>query len=341
MKFIRAFSAVKLTTILGTLGLFGCQTTDLPDPNYTWTMSGPTAGNFNMPAASNVPVSSVSRGLRNPNFSKGAERWSFNCNAGDAVIEYLPFNIYSRQDFDAIRDKDVFLRRFEKRLPSPNSDYDINEINITERLASGHVASYRNIDGEMCQHSLVIMRSRSERLDAWDSGFVDTVVDIDYCGEPQLDIPRMIAELHLYKASKDSPQSRTDWKPEECAPISKSFEFSGPLDTTSFTLMTLNWKKALPTEDITVEFRSNKREGVFTFFKDERVKCSGTYKSATDFPVVQGEWSVSCDDNSTAIGKFVTHKDGQIWGIGYDANGNVARFSFGRFVLDRDELKTI
>ena len=335
-----------IISLLAIATLSGCQTTELADPNYIWFRSNAQLAHFNVKDATNIPASSVSTGSRSliPRIQNNidrpnVEKWTLNCNAGDVIIEHLPFRTYSRSDFSNILDEEAFLKRFQKRLPRSNAAYKIEKIDITERLASGHIAYYQDKNGINCQHSLAIMRTRENRIDERDSGFVDTVVDIDYCGEPQLDIQTLLTDLELYSDSRDLARRLETWTPDQCPSIAKDFKFSRPLETSSFAKMSLIWKSTLPLENIIVEFHSNKREGVFTFNNTEKIVCSGSYQSPTDFPVVQGEWSVVCDDGSSAIGQFVTTKAGIINGVGYDANGRVTRFSFKNFVLDRKDLQ--
>ncbi|NIY77470.1 hypothetical protein HED22_17610 [Thalassospira sp. HF15] len=340
MNFFKSTRFSTFSAFFGLVILSGCQTVDVPDPKYNWFSSNRMFGGFNVPSASNVPVSSVSGGVQAGNFRRSAERWVLNCSAGDIIIEHASFTVYDRQAFDSVKDETKFIKRFEKRLPTPDTPYRIEKIDQIGPLAVGHIASFENLEGERCQHGLVIMRARDKRIDEWDSGFVDTLVDIDYCGTPALDIRSLIENLKLASEIQPRDIPSENWSPAQCPSIARHFDFEKPLDTKSFAKMSLIWNgKSVENEVRVVEFNSNKREGLFKFANHENILCSGTYQSATDFPVVQGNWSVICDDGNSAIGEFATSKPGVIIGIGYDANGRVTRFELTNFVLKKNDLK--
>lgn len=322
--------AVMGTTLL----LAGCQTTR--DYSFSeWQEQSVGKSRFNIPTISNIPVTKLEQNDRN-NGQVQNEKWELGCGKGIVTSAYTFDVWFTQQTEQKLKDEEQFRQEFAK-----NNIEILKAFPVTSNDNGRAVGYYADANiGSIsdCKVAKFGFRAtRGQKIYDNDHGGIDAVVSVFYCGEPELNINKLIQGISLvndrdaYAATVAAlPTPQCPARKTSASTSSPSFEDSdwatarkGKYDRT----FAITWGSGFSDGYLETKIDLKDYGGTMEFVGPNSANCKMQLSVSKYDSPAEGTWFANCDKGDFASGTFTLDRQRNLTGEGTDQDDKAVDFT--------------
>ncbi|MBN8196277.1 hypothetical protein [Thalassospira povalilytica] len=316
-----------------TLLLAGCQTTR----NYSfseWQEQPIGKSRFNVPTISNIPVTKLEQNDRN-NGQVQNEKWELGCGNGIVTSSYTFDVWFTQQTEQKLKDEEEFRAEFAKNNIEILKTYPVTSNDNGRAVGYYADANIGNIS-ECKVAKFGFRATRGQKIYDNDHGGIDAVVSVYYCGQPDLNMTKLIQGISLVK-DRDAYDAQVAALPKQQCPARKtaasqssSFEDSdwatvkkGDYKRT----FAMTWGDGFSDGYLDTQISLKDYGGSMEFVGRNSGNCKMQLSVSKYDSPAEGSWFTNCVKGDFASGTFTLDRKRNLTGEGMDQDGKAVAFT--------------
>lgn len=317
--------------VLGTtLLLAGCQTTR--DHAFSeWKEVPIGKSRFNVPTASNIPVTKLEQSDRN-NGQVQNERWELACGQGLITNAYTFDVWFTPQSEQELADEAQFRDTFETSNVTVLKTYPITS-NVNGK-AVGYYADAKIGESSQCKVAKFGFRATNGRkIYDNDRGGIDSIVTVVYCGDADFDIAKLTHNISLVD-DRDAYAARVMALPTPACAMTRTKtsgaqggNWSSARMGTYDRTIAMTWGSKLTDGYLDTKVSLKDYGGTLEFVGPNSSQCKAQLSVTKNDAPTEGTWFADCTKGAFASGTFTLDDNRNLIGEGTDQDDEGVEFT--------------